>query len=114
MHISTHASIWLVSVCVFVFGFRDSHALYTCSWMGVYWYGIIFRPCELWIRGLAIWENCRRATAAVAVIWKFRLRFRPGNYVFRILKLDVDSHERYQDSETVVLHRISSRISLAE
>ena len=32
----------------------------------------IFDPCALWVRGLAIWNSCRRAAvvAAVGVIWK--------------------------------------------
>ena len=40
----------------------------------------IFHPCVLWARGLTRWENCRRAV--VGVIWKFRLTFRPGNYIW--------------------------------
>ena len=33
--------------------------------------------------GLVRWKNCRRAVVvAVGVIWKFRLTFRPGNYIW--------------------------------
>jgi hypothetical protein len=41
----------------------------------------IFHPCTLWARGLARWKNCRRVAAVVGVIWKFRSKFRPGNYI---------------------------------
>ena len=39
---------------------------------------------------------------------------KPQETVLGVFKLDFDSYERYQDFETGVLHRISSRIYLAE
>ena len=49
----------------------------------------IFGPWARWIRALARWEGCwdvavavAVAVAVVAVIWKFRLTFRPGNYIW--------------------------------
>ena len=73
----------------------------------------IFHPCALWVRGLTRLESCRQTAVAVGVAWKFRLTCWPRNYIW-IFKLDVDSYERYQEFDTGVLHRISSRIYLAE
>ena len=38
--------------------------------------------------------------------------YSPNSATFGVFKLDFDSYERYQDFETGVLHRISSRIYL--
>ena len=57
-------------------------------------------------------ESCWDAVAA-AVTWKLRLTFWPES-IFGVFKLDFDSYESSWNFDTVVLHRISSRIYLAE
>ena len=68
----------------------------------------IFHPCALRDRGLAGWESCRRVVAvvvaAVGVIWKFRLTFRPGNYIWSFFIRFWGRGERYLRRETGVLH----------
>ena len=45
------------------------------------------------------------AVAVAAVTSKFRSTFRPGNSL-GVFNLDYDSHERYMDFNTRVLHRL--------
>ena len=59
------------------------------------------------------WESSWDVVVA-AVTWKFKLTFWPGNYIWSFQIGILHTYESSRNFDTGVLHRISSRIDLAQ